>query len=350
MKLLLLFGVLAVLLSALTGLLMIRFMGRMHAPADPRRWAAENKPLVGGLAMFLPFLLALVAQPFFLPPEAALAPFAVCGVLGFMLGLADDALRLRPLAKLSGQITCGVAMMACGLKIELFAQPGLDYFLTLFWMVGMMNSLNMLDNMDGVTGSVSLGVIAAAGAFLAVQAGGAPLLPLTVALAGALVGFLYLNWRPARLFMGDSGSQFLGAVLAVYGVHLFWNIPHWRPDASVWAQCATPVLLFVAPIMDTTFVTVARLARGQSPPVGGRDHTTHHLAYLGVPGRVIPLLYLALTLTGGALALFNPNAWWLHVAFLVTAFGLMAWAYRAGAAARRPSYPAVNAEQPVRVR
>jgi UDP-GlcNAc:undecaprenyl-phosphate GlcNAc-1-phosphate transferase len=114
-------------------------------------------------------------------------------------------------------------------------------------------------------------------------------------LAG-LIGFLYYNWNPSKMYMGDSGSQFLGVFLASIGILLFWNFnaaPNFRIQTR---QFIIPMLIFIIPIIDTTTVTINRLLRGQSPFVGGRDHTTHHLSYLGLSDRKVALAFFGLSL------------------------------------------------------
>jgi UDP-GlcNAc:undecaprenyl-phosphate GlcNAc-1-phosphate transferase len=197
----------------------------------------------------------------------------------------------------------------------------------------------MLDNMDGITGSVSLGIFSTAVLLMGVLGmNTGPTYMLGLLMVGSLMGYLVLNWYPSKLFMGDTGSQFLGAVLAFYGIELFWNMPGDSAEVVFSRQVLMGVLAFIMPIIDTTFVTVARLRRGQSPFVGGRDHTTHHLSYIGVSQRVIPVITLLVTLLSGALVVFsarNINPWsHLHTAlfavYILGLFGIFFILYRRG--------------------
>jgi UDP-GlcNAc:undecaprenyl-phosphate GlcNAc-1-phosphate transferase len=158
------------------------------------------------------------------------------------------------------------------------------------------------------------------------------------------VGFLVLNWRPAKLYMGDTGSQFLGALLAYVGIVYFWNLVPNSGDPTIFSrQVIFALLAFLMPILDTTFVTVARLSRGQSPAVGGRDHTTHHLAYLGIPQGLIPLIYISITLLSGLLinSILRVLDGWSHFhtllygGFVLGVFGLFVFLYRKGGADQR---------------
>jgi UDP-GlcNAc:undecaprenyl-phosphate GlcNAc-1-phosphate transferase len=193
-------------------------------------------------------------------------------------------------------------MIAFGIYIQLFEYAILNYLVTVFWVVGIMNSINMLDNMDGITGSVTLGILLTAlGVMDYFSVGGGALFYITLCLVGALGGFLVLNWHPSKLFMGDTGSQFLGVVLAFFGIVCFWNLPVATTGELIFTrQLLLPVLAFLVPIMDTTFVSIARMRRGQSPFVGGKDHITHHLSYVGLPDGTVALIVASVTLVSGA--------------------------------------------------
>jgi UDP-GlcNAc:undecaprenyl-phosphate GlcNAc-1-phosphate transferase len=163
----------------------------------------------------------------------------------------------------------------------------------------------MLDNMDGITTSVSIGTLSTA-LFVLILTNQLNELYFWVILGtiGSLVGFLYYNWNPSKMYMGDTGSQFLGVVLAAVGIHFFWNGYHFNDADNSWAKFLTPILVFLPSLVDTTTVTINRLAKGTSPFVGGRDHTTHHLSLLGLKDRLVAIFFLSLTLICGAIALY----------------------------------------------
>jgi UDP-GlcNAc:undecaprenyl-phosphate GlcNAc-1-phosphate transferase len=154
-----------------------------------------------------------------------------------------------------------------------------------------------------------------------------------------MIGFLILNWKPSKLFMGDTGSQFLGALLAFYGIQYYWNQPTGSGEIIFSRNFQLPVLAFLMPIMDTTFVTIARMRRGQSPFVGGKDHITHHLFYFGVHEKMIPVVTLSVTLLSGILNFtilkVIGNSWshvetFLFGGYIALMFGIFLYIYQTG--------------------
>jgi UDP-GlcNAc:undecaprenyl-phosphate GlcNAc-1-phosphate transferase len=341
----------SLLLAYLLNVILIRFSHRfVLAPRQQHeqyvRWATGTKPLVGGLSFFIVYLIANVV--YYVAPEIfgadeSVLPLALLSAttLGFLVGLADDAYSTKPLLKFLGQVGCGAIMIAFGVHIQLFDSLMLNYLLTLFWVVGIMNSINMLDNMDGITGSVSLGILASALAVMLYFGGIASqaLYFIALCLAGTLAGFLLLNWHPSKLFMGDTGSQFLGVVLAFYGIVCFWNLPVATTGELIFTrQLLLPILAFLIPIIDTSFVSVMRMRRGQSPFVGGKDHITHHLSYVGLPDGIVALVVAAVTLLSGAVmfasAVVLEN--WSHfqtlllLGYILANAGILLYLYRRG--------------------
>ena len=119
---------------------------------------------------------------------------------------------------------------------------------------------------------------------------------LLLGVLGGLIGFLFYNWNPSKMYMGDTGSQFLGFFLAAIGITYFWNNKGIGGDEAQTKQIIITLLAFIVPIIDTTTVTINRLRRGQPPYVGGKDHTTHHLSYLGLSDRQVALAFALLCL------------------------------------------------------
>ena len=309
------------------------------------RWASTTKPTIGGISFFITFLLS--ALVYFItqkPNDTDLDHFLVLVsvvTLGFLIGLHDDAYNTRPLLKFSGQVACGVILIATGQHIQLFGFWPVDYFLTIFWVVGIMNSINLLDNMDGVTGSVSLMIVVVAILRMVVFPGGSdmnPFLFVLVASVGGLLGFLFMNWHPSKIYMGDTGSQFLGALLAAIGIRFFWNFAHDGHEPFWLTKAMVPVIVFIVPIMDTTFVTFARIMRGQSPFVGGKDHLTHNMTYVGIQEFQVPVLLGIVSLLSGLMAVFGLRylfTWTttqaiLYVLFVLLVFGVFYGVFRRG--------------------
>lgn len=262
------------------------------------RWGTLSKPSVGGLSFYISFLLSVACYSVFFSPSHVFYNTSFIGLLlsmalSFIIGLADDAYDTRPLLKFAVQVMCGVSLVATGIYINLFEMQELNYLLTIFWVVGIMNSINMLDNMDGITGIVSIGVVFTAIMLILVNRDFESMhLIILVGVFSALLSFLYYNWNPSRMYMGDTGSQFLGAFLAAIGIMYFWNDHYRVGDIAPARQLIIALLAFILPIIDTTVVVVNRISRGSSPFVGGKDHTTHCLAYLGLSDRKVAITYL----------------------------------------------------------
>ncbi|MEO1450397.1 MAG: MraY family glycosyltransferase, partial [Bacteroidota bacterium] len=277
------------------------------------RWGSTTKPTTGGISFYITFLvgslvLFLVEPNLGIERDVFLALF-VSGTLAFMIGFADDAYGTHPGLKFAGQALCGVVLLAFGIHIDFFAaiDPGLywlDYVLTVFWVVGLMNSLNMLDNMDGVTTTIATTILVGTMMMIISTEGLSIMYYALITVVGGFIGFLFWNWRPAKVYMGDSGSLFVGMVLALVGIQYFWNIKAAPDNISLLRMGLIPLMVFLVPIMDTTFVTVARLARGQSPFVGGKDHLTHNLARVGIPEQWVPITLGIVSVVSSFLAYF----------------------------------------------
>lgn len=266
------------------------------------RWGTMSKPAVGGITFYITFLLAVACYSVFFSPSqvfynAKFVGLLLAMALGFIIGLADDAYDTKPFLKFFIQFACGLIMFTSGIRIELFDFWFLNLCLTVFWVVGIMNSVNMLDNMDGITTLVSLGIILSV-IVIIVSNGDLENMHLIIliGLIGALFSFLYFNWNPSRMYMGDTGSQFLGALLSAIGIMYLWNDVYHEGAGIVSRKLVLVIMSFILPIIDTTCVVINRISRGQSPFVGGKDHTTHSLAYLGLTDRQVALVFSTLAL------------------------------------------------------
>ena len=223
----------------------------------------------------------------------------VVGLLGtatlaFMMGLADDAYNTKPLLKLFVQIVCGAILCYSGIHIGIFTNMILNYTITILWVVGIMNSVNMLDNMDAIATIVSIFIFATAAMliFLSNKYTNNIHFFILIGLIASLSGFLIFNWHPSKLYMGDTGSQIIGLMLAAIGIIFFWNNSTSMSDSiSVSKQLSTVAITFILPLADTTIVVLNRLMKMRSPFVGGRDHTTHNLFFRGVTERRIAVLF-----------------------------------------------------------
>lgn len=290
--------------SILFNTILLRFastLGIRENTGEISRWSPSQKPALGGITFFICFLVSLSFHSVFFSHYVSIFnDLQAIGVLAsvaiaFLMGLADDAYNTRPILKFLVQALCSVILVATSNYIKITSDDYLNYVLTFLWVVGIMNSINMLDNMDGITTAVSITIIASI--FVSLKIGNELSLfdsLLLIGVMGSLSGFLFHNWHPSKMFMGDTGSQFLGMFLAYYGIKYLWNSSDFNGEHISSKQLCTVLVAFILPIVDTTFVTISRLARRQSPFVGGKDHTTHHLSYLGFSDSQVAFLFVGL--------------------------------------------------------
>jgi UDP-GlcNAc:undecaprenyl-phosphate GlcNAc-1-phosphate transferase len=315
------FGV-SLALVPLAGLL-ARMAG---AVAQPRadRWHTKPTPLFGGVAIAVTTLACAVGFDGFRSQPVLLA----CVSLVFVLGLVDDILGLRPSTKLVGQVALASVLLFFHYRLGWTRSFTFDSLLTVLWVVGITNAFNLLDNMDGLCGGI--GLIAGV-AFLVSFWPSAPGTPEFLAaryaavLSGALAGFLVYNTHPASIFMGDSGSLFVGLSFAALAV-----VPDRTPgrDASLLPIVVAPMALLIVPILDTTLVTVSRLLSGRSAATGGRDHSSHRLVAIGLsePTAVAVLWALAAMAGGVGIAARHLSQSWSALIALVFLAAMMIFA------------------------
>ena len=289
------------------------------------RWNPSIKPSMGGISFFVVFLITFIvlsfinnSQPIAFDHLKIIGVFVVC-TIAFIMGLADDAYNTQPLLKFVTQLICGLVLYFTGTKIMVFTTEAFNFSLTLLWVVGLMNSINMLDNMDGITTTVSIVIL-----FFIILLNlnlntiVTPLPILCLGVIGSLLGFLVYNWHPSKMFMGDTGSQFLGCFLAVLGVDYCWNSfslvsnHSWYAINPILMGFSIVSLVFILPLTDTITVSINRIIKGQSPFIGGKDHTTHHLFFKGLTEKRIAILFLTIGLISISLALIQILNYQLH--------------------------------------
>jgi UDP-GlcNAc:undecaprenyl-phosphate/decaprenyl-phosphate GlcNAc-1-phosphate transferase len=259
--------------------------GMIDQPAARKQHTIPT-PLLGGAAIYLAFVssLLLLGDRFYINQVAGILLGA--SLVSF-LGLWDDRRPLRPAVKLVGQLLAALILVATDVRVNTTPWLWLNIAITLVWVVGITNAVNFLDNMDGLSAGIA-GI--AAGFFLLFAAMSKQYLVgvLAAALLGACIGFLFYNFNPARIFMGDTGSLFLGFMLAAVGIKLRF------PDNSPFVTWMVPVLVLAVPIFDTTLVTISRLRRGLNPlTTPGKDHISHRLARItGSTREAVLLCYL----------------------------------------------------------
>jgi UDP-GlcNAc:undecaprenyl-phosphate GlcNAc-1-phosphate transferase len=295
-----------------------------------RKVHAEPTPRLGGIAVFSAFTAVVllgyfVALPALLESSSARAYMGTAlsmlqeahrvqsqlmgllagGALVFLVGLADDVLgsRFPVLLKAAGQVVAALILIAAGVRTSFMPGDALDVLVTLFWVVGITNAFNLLDNMDGL----STGVALVASAVFLVNAGvlGEFFISLLLlAFIGSLLGFLFYNYNPASVFLGDCGSLFIGYVIASLTL-----LERYVSNASsTMFPVLMPVLVLAVPIMDTATVILIRLREGRPIYVGDRRHLSHRLVALGFSPRTAVLFIYLVTLSLGLGAVNLSNA------------------------------------------
>jgi len=275
-------------------------IGVMDRP-EARKIHQWPVPRMGGVAIYL----AVIAAALVLGERRNFDQFGsiLIGATGVsFMGLVDDRWGLRPLVKLVGQALAALLLYASGIYVGLFRQSAVDLIITLLWIGYITNAVNFLDNMDGLAGGIS--AIAAAFFALMCSFSGQYLVgALSVALLGACLGFLFYNLNPASIFMGDSGSLFLGFALSAIGIKLRF------PDNSQFVTWMVPVLVMGLPIFDTTLVIISRLRRHLNPATTpGKDHVSHRLVAAGMTRREAVLTLYVVSFVLGLLATFVTQA------------------------------------------
>ena len=283
---------------------LLRFSGNRlakDAPKNSSRWEERRKPTIGGISFFSVFIFSVLVYFIFSENVAQKMELSVLLIgtgLGFTLGLLDDLKNAPVWAKFGSQFLVGFLFLFFGFEIHLFEIYWLDALITVIWVVGIMNSINMLDNMDGVTAGTTLFIFIGF-MILALQRDFNVLnVMILLGVSASIIAFLRYNLHPSRMYMGDVGSQFLGVLLAAFAIKYVWNGQDLTGVELPTKQIAAIASLFIVPLSDTTTVFYKRILRGDSPFKGGRDHTTHHLVYAGMPQKYVAPLYMALTLVG----------------------------------------------------
>jgi UDP-N-acetylmuramyl pentapeptide phosphotransferase/UDP-N-acetylglucosamine-1-phosphate transferase len=281
--------------------------GYVELPAARK---VHRQPMVrlGGVSICAGTLLALLivwmtggfADGTTAIPEVGVVMLGGCGF--FLIGLVDDLIGLPAIGRLCLQ--CGIAtwVYSAGVQIEFLTVPGvglvhLEWFslpLTVIWLTGVVNAINWIDGLDGLASGVS-GIAAIITFAICVFTGQPAAALIVAALAGSLVGFLYYNFNPAQIFMGDGGSYFIGFTLA--GTSIIGLV-----KSATAIAILLPLLILAVPLLDMSAVIVSRLSSGRSPFLADQRHLHHRLLHAGLSQRLTVLMMYALTLWAGSLA------------------------------------------------
>ena len=267
-------------------------------PDDDRKTQVVPIPRLGGLAVVIAFVVSVLLALSLLGRwnQVALAASVLVPALGMaFVGFLDDKRSLAPYPRLAMQAGLAGLAFLMGSRIQVFGNVWIDGLLFVLWALILINGINLLDNSDGLAATTVM--VSSVGATIVAAMSGQILISLMgAALAGVSLGFLFHNWFPARVYMGDAGAYFLGFMLAVLTVRL-------RPEGSLPVEgVLIAILLALLPILDTTFVVVSRLRRGVHPFTAGRDHLSHRLQARGlsVPASVLVLQAVLVASTASA--------------------------------------------------
>jgi UDP-GlcNAc:undecaprenyl-phosphate GlcNAc-1-phosphate transferase len=286
---------------------------------DERKAQTSPVPYLGGIAIVAGFSAMVFAAAALDRATSVLIDLAFLlgtGLVLALMGLLDD-LRggISPYLRLAIEIAAGVAVYQTGSGALLGGPSWLDLSITVLWVVGVTNAFNLLDNMDGLSAGIAT-IAAGTFALLAAVHGQYLVAALAAATAGCAVGFLRHNFHPAKIYMGDAGSLFLGYLLAVLGLKITLTGTPSTVAAFV------PILILGVPIFDTTLVTWQRIAHRRNPMNGGQDHASHRLVWVGIPVPVaVCLLYAAAVCLGWLailLARLDTTSGLLLVGFVIT--------------------------------
>lgn len=311
------------------------------------RWDPEQKPTLGGITLYIVFLFcfSLSYGPYFNGGENEYS--WMLGLMGsaslaFLMGLSDDVYETRPFLKLAVQTACAIILIMSDTVLQLPGPVWLDLTGTILWVILLMNSFNMIDNMDGVAGGIALTIIAASMFRLwGLQGAGSSFWPVLIGILAGVIGFLCYNVHPSSMFLGDAGTQFLGLFLAFLGIRFFWNAPEPALTGSTFAfleRVLILLLLFWSSLADTISVFALRVIRGGSPLKGGKDHTTHALSYAGWSDRSVSFIYFIWSIVNISLALMllsvegaSPLMFTALIAYIFLTFAILfVNAYRTG--------------------
>lgn len=257
-------------------------LGVVDKPTLPRKLHKGNKPLLGGLAIYVAIVLSLLV---FSPPQYLRELLAICAGAGLLaiVGGLDDRYHLGVRVRLLTNALAVLIVVLAGVQIRLFNTPLIDLPMTFIWIMALTNAANFLDNMDGLTAGFS--AIACAFFWLIAFTQGQVLVSLlAAAVFGSALGFLAYNFNPSSTFMGDMGALVLGFLQAVLAIKLQFGA---QPISITWM---IPILVLALPIFDMNLVVWTRLSEGRSPFEGGRDHTSHRIMALGFSQRMTLLL------------------------------------------------------------
>lgn len=283
-------------------------IGAVDIPKDDRRVHKEPMPLIGGLAIFFSVIAVTLI---FLPLNREIVSILIGGTIIVIGGIIDDLRELNPKAKFVFQIIAGLIIIYGGVKVDFVTNPftkdsSLIYLhwlsipITLFWIVGITNTLNFIDGLDGLSAGVAM-ISSITLMIVASKFGYTSVIILSASIAGACLGFLPFNFNPAKIFMGDTGALFLGFMLAAITIEGVM-----KSVATI--AIVAPILILSVPIFDTTFAIFRRLLNGQSIASADKGHLHHRLLNKGYSQKKSVLILYAMSAGFGLFAVVISRA------------------------------------------
>ena len=278
--------------------------GFVDAPAA-RKLHQEPMPLMGGVAIFggaiIAFILLFIIFEIFTLTQPVIG-ILIGMVIVSIVGLIDDRMGMSATVKLGGQFIAVAVLIWFGVMISLPVPTWLNIIFTFLWVIIVSNATNFLDNMDGACAGI-VGVQAAFITLLGALNGQFLVASLAAGVFGACLGFLRHNFNPAKIFMGDAGSLFLGFLISILAIELNF------PQNSNFVTWMVPLFILGATLFDLSLVTISRLLRGVNPlTTAGKDHTSHRLVELGFTQREAVLILYLFSGTLGMIAIFITQA------------------------------------------
>ncbi|OUM84170.1 MAG: undecaprenyl-phosphate alpha-N-acetylglucosaminyl 1-phosphate transferase [Bacillus thermozeamaize] len=306
----------ALLVTAFTTPLVKRlafFIGAVDRP-DSRKVHRKVMPRLGGLAMYFGFTVALLLL---WPGHPSVYVLLIGGGIILLVGILDDKFQISPVAKLIGQFLAALVPIIYGFQVNLLNLPfdrdsvflgWLSIPVTLIWVIGVTNAVNLIDGLDGLAAGVAA-IATTSMLVMAVIMGNWPVVFLCSLLLGSVIGFLFYNFHPAQIFMGDSGSLFLGYSLAVLSLLGFKQV--------TFVSLVIPILILAVPISDTFFAIIRRLLHKKPVMQPDRNHLHHRLLEMGLTHRQTVLSIYGIAAIFGMLAVFLSQATALEAIVLV---------------------------------
>lgn len=282
--------------------------GAMDIPKDNRRVHKEPMPLIGGLAIFFAVIIVTLI---FLPLTREIISMIIGSAIIVMGGIIDDYKELSPKKKFLFELIAGIVLIIGGIKIDFITNPfskdialldlkWLSIPVTLFWIVGITNTLNFIDGLDGLSAGVAM-ISSLTLMIVASKFGYSNIIILSAAMAGACLGFLPFNFNPAKIFMGDTGALFLGFMLSAITIEGVM-----KSVATI--AIVAPILILSVPIFDTTFAIFRRLLNGQSIVAADKGHLHHRLLSRGFSQRKSVLILYGISALFGVIAILVSQA------------------------------------------